>query len=531
MRNAVLQEENTRQDSAIAQRGTLRRLRRWDWLLATLGLALIAGSLSLLLASERDVSIETQLTGDTPVTIYRAAESKPPYPVVLISHGFAGSQQLMQSFSLSLARSGYLAVSFDYLGHGRNRAPLGGNITKVEGATQKLIEQTREIADFALALPAASGDLALLGHSMASDIIVRYAASDPRVQATIAVSMFSPAVTEEAPRNLLVIVGGLEGFLKDEALRVQGLVTEQPREAVTVGAFADGSARRVVFADGVEHVGVLYSEESLREAVGWLNGVFGARSIDVTRGRGPAIMALLLGLSLLVLPLSRLLPLIASPPRGAALGWRALLFAGLTPALVTPLLLAGFPADFMGVLVGGYLAVHFLVYGGVSFGCLLFLSRGKEAKPPGDTNYIRLGAAAVLASIYLAGVFGLVLDSFVTSYAITSTRLPLLLLTLAGTLGYFLADEWLTHGEPHARGGHLFTRLCFLLSLGLAVALSFEDLFFLLIIAAVIVVYFLLYGLFSRWVYQATGHPTVGAIANAITFAWALAAVFPFIQP
>lgn len=33
----------------------------------------------------------------------------------------------------------------------------------------------------------------------------------------------------------------------------------------------------------------------------------------------------------------------------------------------------------------------------------------------------------------------------------------------------------------------LFTRFCFLVSLGIAVALSFNDLFFLLIIAAVIV--------------------------------------------
>jgi hypothetical protein len=95
------------------------------------------------------------------------------------------------------------------------------------------------------------------------------------------------------------------------------------------------------------------------------------------------------------------------------------------------------------------------------------------------------------------------------------------------TLAYFAADEWLTHGAVTARGGHLFTRFCFLLSLGIAVALSFEDLFFLLIIAGVIVLYFLVYGLFSRWLYQATGNPGIGAIANGIAFAWALTAVFP----
>jgi hypothetical protein len=41
--------------------------------------------------------------------------------------------------------------------------------------------------------------------------------------------------------------------------------------------------------------------------------------------------------------------------------------------------------------------------------------------------------------------------------------------------------------------------MCFLFSLGIAVVLSFEDLFFLLIIVALIVIDFLVYDLFSKW--------------------------------
>jgi hypothetical protein len=137
--------------------------------------------------------------------------------------------------------------------------------------------------------------------------------------------------------------------------------------------------------------------------------------------------------------------------------------------------------------------------------------------------------ASVAATAYIAGVIALILDTYVTSFAITGPRLSLIAWMLAGTLSYFLTDEWLTHGAEVARGGHLFSRVCFLLSLGIAVALSFEDLFFLLIIAAVIVVYFVIYGFFSRWTYTATGHPAVGAIANAAAFAWALTAVFPLL--
>ena len=242
----------------------LTRAMRRDVLIAVVGLLMALAACRQLHLAANGVSLERLQVGATPVTIFRPAGPTAPRPAVLISHGFAGSQQLMLSFALSLARSGYLAVTFDYFGHGRHPDALRGDITRVEGATRMLVEQTRGIADYVADLPDASGELALLGHSMASDIVVRLARTDPRVKATVAVSMFSTAVTPEAPANLLVIVGGWEGFLKAEALRVQGLVTASPAAGVTVGDPAQGGARRVVFADGVEHVGVLYSAQAQR---------------------------------------------------------------------------------------------------------------------------------------------------------------------------------------------------------------------------------------------------------------------------
>jgi hypothetical protein len=285
-----------------------------------------------------------------------------------------------------------------------------------------------------------------------------------------------------------------------------------------------------VFIDGVEHVGVLFSRQSMRETVAWLNQVYARTSSVEPHGRGPAIVLLILGAVLLAWPLSKGLPAVSRPATGASLPWRQLLPAAAIPSTATPVLLWWFPADFLGVLVGGYLAVHFLVYGLVTGICLWWIGRSRRANVERRTDWVKLVFASSVATLYAAGVFALILDQYVTSFVITVPRIPLVFLMLVGTLSYFLADEWLTHGAQTARGGHLFTRLCFLMSLGIAVALSFEDLFFLLIIAAVIVVYFLVYGLFSKWIYRATGHPAVGAIANAVAFAWALAAVFPMLS-
>ncbi|MEO1593958.1 MAG: alpha/beta fold hydrolase [Pseudomonadota bacterium] len=508
--------------------------RRWTPLTlaaVVLPMMLIYIAIMRIDAANADLEITKHQVGPTPVTVYwaDAAPRDGAMPVVIIAHGFAGSQQLMQPFAVTLAKSGYVAVTFDFYGHGRNLRALAGDVTEVEGATRELVVQMGEVVDWARRLPGTGRGLSLLGHSMASDVVVRYAQQDLRVDGTVAVSMFSPAVTADSPGNLLVIVGGLERFLKQEALRVLGLVTDDPVAGVTVGDFDEGTARRVAVAGGVEHVGVLYSVESMREASQWLNTMNRMHPPTYADARGLAIVLLVLGIVLLAWPLSRVLPTVSEPAAGAALHWKQLLPAALIPAIGTPLLLAPFPADFLGVLVGGYLAVHFLVYGVLTALCLWWLGRGRVG-PKRTTNWVALGVAAVAATAYVAGVVAWFMDAQVTSFAITPPRVPIALTMFAGTLCYFLTDEWLTRGAGHARGGHLFTRFCFLLSLGLAVALSFEDLFFLVIIAGIIVIYFFVYGLFSRWIYSATGHPAVSALANAVAFAWALAAVFPMLS-
>ena len=59
--------------------------------------------------------------------------------------------------------------------------------------------------------------------------------------------------------------------------------------------------------------------------------------------------------------------------------------------------------------------------------------------------------------------------------------------------------------------------------------LDFERLFFLIIIVPVVVLFFLVQGLFSAWIYRATGHPLAAGLANALAFAWAIGVTFPML--
>ncbi|MEJ1156656.1 alpha/beta hydrolase [Prosthecomicrobium sp. N25] len=500
-------------------------------MIGLVALAAIAAALSQLRAANAGVTEASLTIGATPATVFRP-EGARPGPVVLIAHGFAGSQTLMRSFALTFARNGYAAVTFDFAGHGRNPEPLTGSITDSDGATRALLAETSRVADYARIL--GDGRLAILGHSMASDIVVRFAQVAPDVQATIAVSMFSPAVTATSPRNLLVIVGDWEGGLKQEALRVLGLATAPAAAEAgrTYGDPAVGTGRRVAFSAHVEHASVLYSQESMREAVAWLDQTFAISRAQppIVVGRGLWILLYLFGAVLLARQLSLLLPRLIASEAGAGLHWRQLWLPLLLPMIATPLLLRVFPTHFLPVLVADYLASHFAVYGLLTALCLRLTRCPRPVASSGSVSLPRFVAASAAVAGY--GFIALVwpIDVFVTSFFPVPERIVLILAMLAGTIPYFLADEWLTRGEGAAAGGYAASKLAFVASLGIAISLDLQRLFFLVIIIPVIIVFFLVYGLFSRWTRHSTGHPFVAGLANAVAFAWAIGVTFPLLS-
>lgn len=521
-------------DILPARPATPRRSGHLPWraigrvIVAALALAAIVTALHHLQDATRGLSIARTRVGTTPVTVFRPATGAPA-PVVVLAHGFAGSQQLMLPFATTLARNGYVVVTFDFPGHGRNPARLAGGLADDNAASAALVGSLTGIVAYARTLPEGDGHIALVGHSMASDTVVQVAQRDPGIDATVAVSVFARGVTADSPRNLLVVVGALEpAMLRDEGARIVGLVAGGPvSERVTYGSHQDGTARRLVLSPGVEHIGVLYSHESLTETLAWLNAVFGKHQAGFIDGRGRWLGLLFLGLVSLGWPLAALLPRVALRPAGAGLPWRHLLPVALVPAIVTPLVLWKLPMDFLPLLLGDYLAVHLALYGLLT-AAGLWLVRSRQAETP-PISLRALAVASVAVTLYAVLAIALPLDAYVTSFLPVPARQPMILAMLVGTLPFFVADEWLTSGAGAPRGAHVVTRLLFLLSIAAAIALNLHRLFFLIIIVPVIVVFFVIYGLFATWTYGTTRHPLPGALANAISLAWAIGVTFPMV--
>ena len=512
----------------------------WIWLVAVVALLAIAVGVARLESLSDGVTVKTQRLGATPVTVFRPASSAAAAPVVLIAHGFAGSQQLMQPFALTLARNGFIAITFDFPGHGRNPTPMRGGLADQDASLRTLMASMAEMGGFARGLAGAGGQYAVIGHSMASDIIVRHAQAEPAVQTSVGVSLFAPSIDADSPgnspRNLLVISGALEPqMMATEALRVVGRVGgADARLDTTYGRIDDGTARRATLSPGVEHIGVLYSAHTQAETLAWLNAAF-ARPVAAQPfidARGPALALLLLGLVALAWPLSQLLPRVnmvgaASGQRRSWWRWRGQAPLTLVPALATPLLLWKLPSDLLPILLGDYLLLHFALYGLLTLGGLWLLGQRPARLAPGQVAALALAVLAVTAYALLA--VGVPVDRYLFNLQPESVRVTIILALCAGTLPYFLADEWLTRSSGAPRGAYLASKLVFLVSLVLAIALNPQRLFFLAIIVPAILLLFVIYGLFSRWAQARTTSPVVAAVANALAFAWFIALTFPLV--
>lgn len=505
---------------------------RWRWVVGVVALLALALSVTSLLRSTQGLTIEHFDAGPIPITIFHD-QAQAARHLVVVAHGFAGSRPMMQQFAVSLAQNGYLTATFDFSGHGRNRVPLTGDLQSIDGATQVLVNDMGVVvAAVRERFPELLTGMAVVGHSMASDLVVRYAQRDSDVMATVGVAMFSPAVTANSPRNLLVINGEWEPRLNAAGHDVLAQVEQDKptTEGVTYGQMTDGTARRMVLADNAEHIGVLFSVESAKAALTWLNQVFASEQPVVSpQPRGRWILLLIASIVCLWWSLTPMLPRVANGVQHGGMSSASAAVILLVPMIATPLILSFFTISFLPVLVGDYLAVHLALYGVITVILTLLFRRRDTAQPTLDSFSRRRFLLAVLLLLLLSLPLGAALHWQVASFVPTLERLPLLLAVSMGTLCWFMADEWATRSNLQWRWAYFMSKLAFLLSLGIAVALDFDGLFFLLLIVPIMVPVLAVFGLLSRWSHRFTGCATAAGVSNALFLAWAIAVTFPWV--
>ncbi len=488
-----------------------------------------------------------RLEDGTPVTIFHPHEHRGA-PVAVIAHGFAASRQIMFPFAITLARNGYIAVTFDFPAHGQNTRPMTGNLSDSEKPYQVLRASLDQVISYVKSR--FNHEVVLLGHSMGSATVTRYAQENPQFPAVVAVSLVYEKVTPQSPRNLLVINGGLEVGLRKIAQGViDPLAGGQGRVGVTYGSIQEGTARRVAYAPGVEHIGVLFSHTSLREALIWLDECLNRSSHEPVflDNRLRWMGGLFAASALLFIPFAELFrayrnknagtqhvsPLHSAPlPRKT---WAAL---ALLPALATPLIMRLLPPEpvnrLLPILVGGPTSLFFSIYGLLTAAGLAIAHRQQQGNyaihPTPLPTLKQTVSMATLMTSYVHLTQGLPTHRLLLNYFPATRRLPITAAIFAMLLPYFIADELLTHHPAAPRGAYALTKTSFLGSLALLIALNPYRFFFLVLASPVFLGYFGLYGTFSGFVYRRCGSPLPAAVANAAIFATSFGAAFPLVE-
>ncbi len=486
----------------------ISQTRRWTVLVLAVLLAL--GAAAQLERFRADITMTPFTTGTTPATLYRGSEDG---PLVIVAHGFAGSRQLMEALSLTLARAGFRVAAFDFEGHGRNPVPMSGDVTVIEGTTARLVEETGRVIARAREITGYPGPIGLVGHSMASDIVIRAALSDPSINGIVAISMYSEAVTAAFPQNLLIVTGAWEPPLRRVGLEALRLVDPMAEENQT--AQAGEIRRRAVVSPFVEHVGVLYSRTTLTETRDWLRETLNHPGASAPATTGPWVLLLMGTLVLLVRPVSRLMPVVRDPRGRLTKGQFALALVG--PGLVAAAVTVFIPVSFLPVLVADALALHLAIMGGMQLACLGWFGR----RPVWNGG---VGLAVLL--ILGLGVFGLAMDRYVASFLPTAERLPIIAVLALGTLPFMLADAMLSEAGRARLWRRIALRATLLISLSVAIAFDPERLFFIALIFPVLILFYCVHVLMGRWIGQRTGAMAPG-LALGLILAWALGVSFP----
>ncbi len=456
------------------------------------------------------LKVELLRLGETPVSLYKL-EGAAAAPPVIVAHGFAGSRQMMDQIAVSLARQGFVVASVDLPGHGRNGNQLSPDITRIEGTTAQLVGVIEDVADALLARADTSEPISFVGHSMATDVVIRAAQNMPDAGGVVAISMYSPAVTESSPQALLVVSGAWEGHLRRAGLETVQQIAPDAQEGTTVSS--DDILRRTAVAPFVGHVGVLYSSMTLDEVSTWLR--------TATEAGGPAALdqtgwvagVLLVGLVLLVRPVSSFIP---SQTVGtvAPVPWRTFLIAILSPFPAVALIAALPVFGIGGNAAFGSLSLLLVIWGGVQIAILRWNGIGFE-RPDGT---------GLLVYLAIALVFALALDRYGAAFLPVGDRLIVMLGILVGTVPLMVSDARLVYRASLLR--RLLARLALLLALSTAMAFSPTELGLTFTVLPVLILFYLVYGTMARWIAARRGSAAVG-IGQAVVLAWAIAASTP----
>ena len=423
----------------------------------------------------------------------------------IICHGYAGSKEMMRQLAFDISNAGSNAVIFDFIGHGSNAQKLINNPTELSGTTQQLVDQLIGIIDFLKTKYGSEIKINLIGHSMASDIVIR-ASENQDISSIAAISPYSTKVTSNFPRDLLLISGQFERHLRKHSLKFTQLIDPVANENIE---YSNGTVRRKAsYTKNTGHVSVIYSPHTSREIIEWFDLTNYERSIWATH-----IIWILLSLTMITYGLSRL-----QFSKAKYHEKQKLSSIRLTIVSVTSLAIAFFSGllDYQPFSLFGFgsIAAYFGLYG------LAILILCKEARDNLENFSLYSFLKLAVAFLFLA----ILINQFIGSYYITNHRLYAFLIMIIPITIFCVAIENLIAFSSTALA--VLIRILPIIGFSILLAIFPNKYGVMFTTVPIYIFYFLVFGYIGKFQRKQIGSYTTGA-TNGIFLTFAFAATNP----
>lgn len=423
----------------------------------------------------------------------------------IICHGYAGSKEMMRQLAFDISNAGSNAVIFDFIGHGSNPHKLVNNPTELSGTTQQLVDQLIGIIDFLKTKYGSEIKINLIGHSMASDIVIR-ASENQESSSIAAISPYSTKVTSNFPRDLLLTSGQFERHLRKHSLKFTQLIDPVANENIE---YSNGTVRRKAsYTKYTGHVSVIYSPQTSKEIIEWFDLTNYERSIWATH-----IIWILLSLTIITYGLSRLQFSKAKYHEKQKLSSIRLTIVSITSLAIA--LCSGL-IDYQLISIFGFgsIAAYFGLNG------LTILILCKETRDNLENfdfySFIKL----VVAFSFLT----ILINHFIGSFSISGHRLSAFLIMIAPITIFCIAIENLITISTTALA--IFIRIMPILGFSILLAIFPEKYGVMFTTVPIYIFYFLVFGYIGKSQRNKIGSYTTGA-TNGIFLSFAFAATNP----
>ena len=439
-----------------------------------------------LLSEESLLFTTSEYLEETPVTI--TSKTDPSGKLVILTHGFAGSTEFMRALAVALARDGHIVIRFDFLGHGKHKIPFSGDVKSKNGPTRQFVSQLNQVIN-GYKERYNSSKLVLIGHSMASDIIIRATQERDDIESVIAISSYTDEIPKNDFPNLLVINGEWEKGLTNKTLELFNKIgINNPKVDKIYGEILGNNARKTIVIPGADHVGILYAQKTQLEILNWISSSK-EKFENKTNRIGIWALGVFGSLFLLPLLLSKFLKKNNKENFSISIG-RYLVFC-FAAIIFLPLILTKFSFQFLRF------PAHNQIFNTFLFITTLWVLISPVFMKEKWLHAFSLKLFGCLTAYYLFGL-GFILNYYVSTYYVSIGRVEIFLVLLTVTIPICLIIQVLY--EASTRGAMLANlfKVTIICSLIFSIYLNPSGLFLLAYAVLLFVAFFLVFGFLSN---------------------------------